>query len=939
MKSLSQLNTFSVETVPYSAQGSTTTQYLPDRYQINGVIDTSQSVMDNLDKIAGAAGSWISYDVTQGKWAVIINTTGNSVASFSDSNIISDITVSGTGLSSFYTGVNVEFPNRDIKDTKDYVVIESPSGDLNPNEVKNILGLNYNIINESVQAQILGLIELKQSRVDLIIKFQTDWSYIGLKAGEIIDVTNSRVGFTNKLFRVISVSESDGNDGTLTLEITALEYNPNVYSLTDLYRYTRSDNDGILAIGSIGKPGLPSVTKYETVARPRIQVTAICPSGIVEGIEYWFTSDTTTQNDSLRSYTLLGTRQPVQNETFTEGDSIVYEWDGLNSGNFYIKVRAVNSTIVGPFSEPSGFVYTPVQTTNAIGPDTGVVSSTGALLTGLAASYLLNQLSGFITGSTTTQAILNSVKQGLGLSTATTSIAGFPAAVAVQEEGSEITTSTSVINFVGSGVTATANGNVVTVTINASTSTGGGGGSTGTTSTNTSTTVTTYLSITNKLPPDRTTFNDPVTGATSDQAPQTGNYYITFAPPGPLYGPLTAGSGSAKLYKSDGTLVQTVSGASLIINNGLVGIPFSTRDSGTDYYILMSTGTVMYCDIESPAIESPTQWNFNTPLYSVSAYNPSVVGLGDPTSIGRPVISSYTPSGGSAERDPTLTITWDREIKKGSGNVKIYDYDSNSLLVSLPVSGATLSSDNQTLTFVAIGGYVQNSQRCYITVDAGAVKSLENVDCYFLGKENAEVTKASGKEFTILASLVLLSVNTDSQPVDANNSLKVNPQSNIILVFNRPVQFGTIGGNFTIHNADGSTYQVFDIETTFEDDKTSEIIWIGGSGQTTSYVYLNPSKDFTVGATYYVTGTSNSVKDFYGNVWGGLSSTSFGRFTVDPGPVATTPPISDSVSTIQMAFDREVEPGPGTIQVLDQNNNLLAEFSSTDPSVTYETYS
>lgn len=132
---------------------------------------------------------------------------------------------------------------------------------------------------------------------------------------------------------------------------------------------------------------------------------------------------------------------------------------------------------------------------------------------------------------------------------------------------------------------------------------------------------------------------------------------------------------------------------------------------------------------------------------------------------------------------------------------------------------------------------------------------------------------------------------------------------------------------------------MFDIETTFEDDKTSEIIWIGGSGQTTSYVYLNPSKDFTVGATYYVTGTSNSVKDFYGNVWGGLSSTSFGRFTVDPGPVATTPPISDSVSTIQMAFDREVEPGPGTIQVLDQNNNLLAEFSSTDPSVTYETYS
>lgn len=926
MNSLSQLNTFAVESVPYAAQGSTSTQYLPDRYQINGVIDTSRSVMDNLDKIAGAAGSWISYDVTQGKWAVIMNTTGASVASFNDSNIMGDIKLSGTGLSNFYTGVNVEFPNRDIKDTKDYVVIESPSEDLNPNEVKNILGLNYDIINESVQAQILGLIELKQSRVDLIIKFQTDWSYIGLKAGEIIDVTNSRVGFTNKPFRIISVSESDDNDGTLSLEITALEYDANVYSLTDLYRYTRSDNDGILSIGSIGTPGLPSVTKYETVARPRIQVAAACPSGIVESMEYWITSDTTIQNDDLRTYRLLGVRQPTQTKTFTEGDSIVYEWDGLNAGNFYIKVRGINATTVGPFSQPSGFVYTPVQTTNAIGPDTGVVSSTGALLTGLGASYLLNQLSGFITGSTTTQAILNSVKQGLGLSTATTSVAGFPAAVAVQDQGTELTTSTSVINFVGDGVVATANGNVVTVTINASTSTGGGGGgSTGTTST-TSTTVTTYLSITSKLPPDRTTFNDPITGASSDQAPQTGSYYITFAPPGPLYGPLTAGTGDAKLYKSDGTLVETVAAGSLVIENGRVEIPFASRDNGTDYYILMNTGTVMYCDIESPGIVSPTDWNFNTPNYSVNAYNPTLLGLAIPAA-NKPSIYSYSPSGASAERNPTLIIEWNKSIKKGSGNVYIHDYDSGSILATLSVGSATLT-DDYTLDFGEIGQYVQNGQRCYIAADSGVVISTDGTDCYFLGSPNNAITKESNKTFTIIASLQLVRVETDNEPLD--DLTKINPQTNIRMVFNRAVKFGTIGGNFTIHTAAGGTYQVFDIETNFNDDKTSEIIWIEGNT-----VFLNPSKDFTIGATYYVTGTSNSVIDNYGNVWAGLSDTNFGRFTVDPGPEATTPPISDSVSTIEMNFDRDVEPGPGTVVVYDQNNNILTEIDSNDPSITY----
>jgi hypothetical protein len=186
MNSLSQLNTYSALSVAYDDQG-TGAQTLADRYQINGLLDTAQPVLKNIEKICSAAGSWLSYDIHDGRWGVVINNSGTSIASFSDTNIIGNINISGTGLTDLYNSVKVEFPHRDLKDSADFVTIEIPDGDRNSNEEDNSLQLTYDIINEPVQAQLLGFIELKQSRIDKVIKFQCDYSLFNLKAGDIID--------------------------------------------------------------------------------------------------------------------------------------------------------------------------------------------------------------------------------------------------------------------------------------------------------------------------------------------------------------------------------------------------------------------------------------------------------------------------------------------------------------------------------------------------------------------------------------------------------------------------------------------------------------------------------------------------------------------------------------------------------------------------------
>ena len=999
MKSLTELNTFSAQSVAYDDQG-TGAETLADRYQINGLIDTAQPVMQNIEAICSAAGSWLSYDIHEGKWGVIINTTGTSVASFDDTNILGSITINGTGINELYNSVKVEFPHRELRDSADFVTIEIAAGDRNANEEDNTLNLTYDIINEPVQAQLLGLIELKQSRIDLAISFQTDYSNINVKAGDLIDVTNTRFGFTNKLFRVISSSEIQDDEGALKVEITALEYNANVYSTADLFRYTRTDENGIITIGSIGIPGTPQITKFEKDARPRILIETTSPTGVVEGIEYWVTEDVLLA-EANRSYRLIAVRRPSGGGVFASGTQVVLDYDNLAEGDFLVKTRGVNSVTVGPFSTVSGLIeYVPQQTTDAIGPDTAVVDVTGALLTAVAANYIMGQIADVITGNSSTSSFVYKIfdvfKDITGVDLIGEASGGtlvVASNLAVQEEGTSVTTQTQTINFIGDLVTATLVGSVVNVSIG-----GGGGGitsggltvnsvnpnvgpigggtvvtitgsnlnsatnvtfggltatsftvvsdtsvtattpstaSTGSVSVNVITSTTTntanslftyiggtdgdgsggHIDITQTLPPDRTTYLDPLTGATSDTAPITGSYFARFSA---AYGALTTGTGTAKLYKSDGTLVETLNAGSLTINNDVVGFPFASREYGTDYYILLDTGLVEYCNKLSRAVVSPTVWNFNTPLFASTAYTMTATTFTGPTA---PTAVSITPNTIDTPFTSSLSIQWSTAVTTGTGNVYVKDFNSD--VTALTFTAAQLSSGDTSL------GSLEAGKKYYVAADAGVVKNVG--DCHILSQTNsAAIVKANNLTFTMISALQLITFIVDDDPVGSN---KINPQTNIGLVFNRAIQLGTFG-SFTVKTAAGATHQTFNVADTFGAQQVSEVLFTGSTGTyTNSIVWLNPTKDLTLGTTYYVNGDNGTVKDFFGQTWTGLSDTTTVRFTVDGGPTASFTPITGSSSKLIMTFDRAIEAGTGTF-VVKVGGTILQTATSTSSSVT-----
>jgi len=241
---------------------------LPTQFSINGVIDPTAPVFQNMERLANNSGCWLTYDVHQGKWSVVINQAGTSTKSFDDSNLIGSVSISGTGITEMYNGVKVNYPLGEINDEVDFIKIDIDSADRQQNEEDNVLDINLDLCNDPVQAQHLGLRELKQSRVDLMISFKTDYSAIDLHAGDIIDITNSHLGWTNKLFRIMTLSEFDDDDGGISIEITALEYDADVY-INDLDRLSVSNTNGIVTKGGLGTPSTPTITLFERDQRPR----------------------------------------------------------------------------------------------------------------------------------------------------------------------------------------------------------------------------------------------------------------------------------------------------------------------------------------------------------------------------------------------------------------------------------------------------------------------------------------------------------------------------------------------------------------------------------------------------------------------------------------------------------------------------------------------
>jgi hypothetical protein len=352
------------------------TSVLTNQFRFNGVVSTDKTVVQNFEALCAAAMCWVTYDSKLGKWAVVINRAETSKKSFDDSNIIGSISVTTTGLSELYNTVKVEFPSAELNDRIDFASITIPDEDRNPNEIDNELVIQSDIISDPIQAQYIGMVDLKQNRLDRVVQFTSDFSGIALMAGDVIDITSDMYGWDQKKFRIVNITESDTDEGTIVFGISAIEYDDNVYSTDDLERFDRILSPGLRSLGAIETPSTPTIQIFSNTADPRAEITATVPEGVVNSMELY------VSRDSI-NFTFVAATYPEGGGAFDQGDQVLFQYREIKSGTIYAKVRATNSVGSSAFSPVGSSAIQLIQIPDLLGEtideNQSVIYTIGAL--------------------------------------------------------------------------------------------------------------------------------------------------------------------------------------------------------------------------------------------------------------------------------------------------------------------------------------------------------------------------------------------------------------------------------------------------------------------------------------------------------------------------------------------------------------------------------
>jgi hypothetical protein len=365
--SVAALNAYSDQTISYTTYtGSTST--IP-RYRFNGMFDTGQTVLANLDIMMQCCDCWQTYQASTGLWTVSINQVITPSLSFNDSNIIGNIDVGSVDITQQPNQVEARYNDATNRDQPGYVVLNLQTLDptlLYPNEPVNKYSVSFELINDSVRTQYLATRILEQNRIDLTISFATNYTGIQANAGDVVTITNASYGWTNKQFRVMQVQETTLPDGSLGAAFQCIAYDASVYTTPNITEYHPTPNSNLAYVGYFSPLSAPSASNFlPTATVPNFQVDCTMPTygRCLEVILFY----TTVATPSTTDWTVWGTLIASNTSPYVNGTVVSFQDITLPSGTYYFAFIVSNEsakTILSPSS--SAVIWNPNPTTSAV---------------------------------------------------------------------------------------------------------------------------------------------------------------------------------------------------------------------------------------------------------------------------------------------------------------------------------------------------------------------------------------------------------------------------------------------------------------------------------------------------------------------------------------------------------------------------------------------
>jgi len=200
----------------YTASTVATTQVTPysgasqiNLFDCNAVLDTSRKILDNVKVLVKGMRGFLPY--TQGKYKLIIETTGSAAITLTTDTIIGGLKVQSQRKNENFNRVSASFINPLKNYQADTIVY--PESDSDHQALKTADGgflqegtIDLPSITSPYQALEFAEIVLNRSRNNLAVDLTANYEALDLAIGDIVNLTHPITGFSAKPFRVNGIS-------------------------------------------------------------------------------------------------------------------------------------------------------------------------------------------------------------------------------------------------------------------------------------------------------------------------------------------------------------------------------------------------------------------------------------------------------------------------------------------------------------------------------------------------------------------------------------------------------------------------------------------------------------------------------------------------------------------------------------------------------------
>ena len=335
-----------------------------DRYTANGAFTTSQAPVDVIAQLMTSCAGYLWY--AQGKWRIKAGSYVAPTITLEDDDLRSPLSVATrhSRRDNFNTVRGTYRGPKTNYQFTDYPAVTASTFLAEDNNEESVMDLALPFTDTPEEAQRLANIALEKNREQITVTASFGMKAFELQVGDNVNITNSRFGWTNKLFEVVAWSLSfEGYE--LLVNLVLRETTNVVYDeFQDVSGFLSNNTDLPGVLGEVADGGVNETT----------DVTGLtAESGLLQ-IKVSWSNPINNSYKHTKIYqhgTALGTPTNVVNTVV--GESVVRSYPVLQANNIkYFWAQAVDTddndlgALVGPISAVVGVAGQDDIGTNAV---------------------------------------------------------------------------------------------------------------------------------------------------------------------------------------------------------------------------------------------------------------------------------------------------------------------------------------------------------------------------------------------------------------------------------------------------------------------------------------------------------------------------------------------------------------------------------------------